>query len=528
MSNTHSEAQSSLPIATSNSLLPVGCDHAIEAGRFAQLQQPPRPEIPAKPDPVIIAGRIAAGDFPIGSLGPIFQEWSKEIAAEGISYYDMPGNIAFASISMAAGRGIGLDVGRGLVFANTLVTIVGDTGCGKKAANYAKVPFADLQERTTAIFQANDLPELLTRKNDLEHSRRKGEITTDGYRELNQITEQIENWADEWRYLVADFTPAVLRKMVARAQKCLAVFSADGRTVIENMGGALTGGKTPQEHILTQLFGGESDLTDRSSTNERTDADGGRIGMFIAAQPDIVKKMLSCDRNLNGGFSGRCMMAVTERRPNFPHLYYFGDAAVKTNFNAAITALLRRYRPKPMPCAQATACFDGESPFVVTLTAEAKSYLFELIHSMEARLDCRTGRIRGIMHKIAIRWSEILWKTVLVTHLSVHLDGAHNVPVALDTARAAAQIWRYYCWNILTFMTADRAEDFDTLSNALVECVKRSFERGNKKGMTMANFKQFYPTRSQTSLAAVLDRLVRNGRLVAKLTRKKTTTFSLP
>jgi hypothetical protein len=303
--------------------------------------------------------------------------------------------------------------------------------------------FKEKQKPTEAEIKLlqNEINELLKHKKN--HKDFSG--AEDARRE--RLVELLENKAEledslqfASRLWCVDFTSEALGILLANSGEQMAVLCDEGGLVLYNMLGRYTKGDVTDDILLCKCKTVNSHAVDRVGRppiilNQPC------VSLLLLVQPDILRKALSNERLLIGGFLARCpcvdakLIAQYEDEKTLPE----ADAVIMGNWNRHIRGLVKTFRFADEPW------WVNVEPIVRDCSRQFHNEIIDLVR----------GELRDVS-AFAMRWVERTWEVSLNLHSGLYGVECYREPLQVETFENASRIVRCFAGHQLEMLQATR------------------------------------------------------------------------
>jgi len=426
----------------------------LDAGHRLVVQQGAAEPAPAgwDADPTPLAPRRLLPPFPVDAFPPWVADQVIAVAEFTQTPLDLPGCIALAALSTAAGGRAVLEVRPGWREPLNLFTVVAMPPGSRKSAVFAAMtgPLLDaeralIEQARPAIIQA-ELARKVHQRDAERHTTAAGDASTPQVRDqaLADAADAALDAQDTRvpvlpRLVADDVTPEAAASLLAGQGGRLAVLSAEGG-VFATMAGRYSGG-VPSLEVFLKGHAGDLLRVDRKARPaEHVTAPALTLG--LALQPDVLRDIARLPGFRGRGLLARILYSLPENTVGRRRV---GAAAVPASVSHAYHHQLR--------AAVLTLAGDTD-PITLRLSTEANERVLDLERRIEPRLapDADLGHITD--------WaSKLVGATTRMTGL-LHLAGTLRTdwtgPIPANHVDAAARLGHYFLAHALAV--------FDTMS----------------------------------------------------------------
>lgn len=435
-------------------------------------------------------------DFPVEALGDKLGAFAEHVADAMAIDPGLAGVSILGVVSAALGDGVTMRYGPYTVHPNLYLFGVAEPGAGKRVLEDLKAVISKIEAKAKDYYRENVYPEKAAAFAKLKkESSEKGFIPTKKYmRDLHDLEEILKIGSDAYRYIVADFTSERLMQLVPLNESIMAIFSADGRKIIDNMLGATRKGSFTDEHVWTQFYCGEGDQRDRINSKENTDTAACRLSAVLMVQPDKALQLLKDKACVEGGLASRILIANCKNIARYSNSLHNSPALDLRAWERLITTLLLTFRPKQsVPdsvLGNPSQNIKGGYGRCLSLTPRASQLLDKINDEIVRRLDRSADhpeKITDVLRYFAVRWVESLCKVILVTHFIRSGESAAGMDVDRKTVWAAFRIWFLLAGSVVDMLYARRVDSFNEMQERILEMLSKPSHR--KKGITLRDIR---------------------------------------
>ena len=394
-------------------------------------------------DPVPLATNRLLPPFPIDALPGWLAAYVAALAEATQTPPDLPGSLALACLSTAAGGRVLVDATRAWTEPVNLYTVVALPPGSRKSAVFRAMtkPLAEAEAVLHETVQHQRIENELRARVAFaraESLAKKAETAADPAAIEADAIAAAEDAAaitvpELPRLTTDDVTPESCASLLARHGGRIAVLSAEGDAFA-----TLTGTRyssAPNLGVFLKGHAGDRLQIDRKGRDSET-IDHPALTLGITTQPGTLAGLAD-----QPGFRDRGVLARI--------LYSLPDNTVGR----------RRIDPDPVP--ETIECQYGETlrtlvlsladndhiaaegPYRLTLDPDALAQLTALLEWLEPRLEPRGGTLAGITDW-ASKLAGAVVRIAALLHLADRIRTGYQQPISADTMSAAEQLGRYY------------------------------------------------------------------------------------
>ena len=409
--------------------------------------------------PIALSARRVLPRFPTDALPAWVGEQVAGVAEFTQTPPDLPGSVALAALSAAAGGRARVQIRPGWVEPTNLFTVVAMPPGSRKSAVFAAMiaPLLDaeqtLTEHATPLIIEADLARRTAQRDAERHATGATNAPTPQARaEALAMAADAALAAEQMRVparprLIADdVTAEAAGSLLAEQGGRLAVLSAEGG-IFTTMAGRYTG--VPNPEVFLKGHAGDLLRVDRKG-RPAEHIPNPALTLGLAVQPEVLRDIAHTP-----GFRGRGLLAriLYSVPPNTVGHRHVGAPAVPDPVATTYHDTLR---------ALTLSLADLPEPTTLALSPDADALMLHLEAELEPRLaeDAELGHLADWASKL----NGTIARLAGLLHLAAHLRDGWDQPISTDTVADAARLGHYYLAHALavfdlmdTDPTLDRA-----------------------------------------------------------------------
>lgn len=468
--------------------------------------------------------------LPLDCFPPVVADMIKEVAKATETPTALAATSALAVMSTACGRGVCIDTGRGVTYANTMIMVEAESGTGKgitsdymlapiraehadrikdhndRAVPEAKAKIREVNKRLkeldkvdfTGTDNSEDHQSLLPPEeeggdflNDIfgdeeEVSDVEGLMQTideeptpeSGLSEVAQLEKDLaDNMAirdSNPRMVVEDITPeALAHVMYSNDGHAASVVSSEGKKTIDVILGRYSGGETDETTYLKMYAGEGMDIARKGGGSMSLPYTCG--SMWLAVQPAVVRKLASKAQLTDTGLTARWLWCNPHVGLNKVSLNpYKPNKGVINSWDSLVRGVCKDVYPK------------GHEPVELDITQEVFHHVVNW--GNEYIEENNTNGTYSDMLPCVARWMENSWRLCLVLHMMK--GNGLNESISLATAESATKLMAWFIKGQLQILDEYRANKRDERKEKLVEILGKC--KDNRKKLSLLKFHNYY------------------------------------
>jgi replicative DNA helicase len=469
-------------------------------------------------DPVPLATNRLLPPFPADALPGWLAAYVAALAEATQTPVDLPGSLALACLSTAAGGRVQVHATRAWTEPVNLYTVVALPPGSRKSAVFRAMtkPLAQAESVLhEAVAHARIEAELQARfaHAHAETLAKKAETAPDPAAVHSEAVAAAEDAAaitvpELPRLTTDDVTPESCASLLARHGGRIAVLSAEGDAFA-----TLTGTRyssAPNLGVFLKGHAGDRLQIDRKGRDSET-VDHPALTLGITTQPGTLAGLADHPGFRDRGVLARILYSLPE---NTVGRRKIDPDPVPEPIEARYTDTLR---------ALVLSLADNDHitehrPHVLTLHPDALAHLTALLEWLEPRLDPHGGQLAGITDW-ASKLAGAVVRIAALLHLADRIRTGYDQPISPETMQAAEQLGRYYLSHALAVFDLMGATDpdLDDARHALDWIVRTQRDQFTRRDLFNAVRGQRFA--KVTELDPALDLLTEHGYI-----RERTTT----
>lgn len=414
---------------------------------------------------------------------------------------------ALGVVSASIGKGLIMNTLPSQQTTGNLYLLAGaESGTGKSVAfNHLARPFLDKARQLMEDWKENDLPNLSAEKRALEaqikglESQVKNEGDEKGLLRCQMASlilslNSVERKLNGPIYCVEDCTVEKLALTLQGNNECVASFSADAGSIVNNVLGRYNKTQRTDEDVYLKAFSGDPIQVARVGRTVIS-LDRPIMTCLWFTQPEKIKTLVGNESLREGGLLPRFLMCDTGAEPQ----PIFEDApeiptAIADEYRIRILNLIEKYR-------------QAESPFQIEVSPEAKRVLFDYFNSVVQR---RKADLHDVT-SFAARWGENAWRVAIVLHAGLHGPAADGQPLSPETARNAVRIVEWFADQQLEILGSIRGRKSQSKRDAVMGLLAKK-----PSGITSREVQRRRVVKTSAEAHQLLEEMVADGLLVVE------------